>query len=89
MDLFWIADTPEIRVSLNQCHAAGRRADRHGDDGNCRKRHDEPSDPGLSSSVALPYGRTMPAEVDGVAIVTGTVAANGKELAFVTTASTV
>ena len=47
------------------------------------------NDPGLGSSVALPYGRTMPAEVDGVAIVAGTVAANGKEFAFVTTASTV
>lgn len=37
-----------------------------------------------------PYGRMLPAEVEGgVAIVTGTVAANGAGLVFVTTASTV
>jgi len=40
-------------------------------------------------SIALPYGRTMPAEVDGAPIVIGIVAPNGKEFAFVTTASTV
>ena len=47
-----------------------------------------PAGPGLGGSVASPYGRCWPKST-GIAIVTGTVAANGKELALVTTASTV
>jgi hypothetical protein len=47
------------------------------------------AEPSSESAATAHYWRTLPAEVDGVGIVTGTVAANGNKLEFVTTASTV
>jgi hypothetical protein len=80
---------PEIRVSLtvSRCRPDAPT----GTDITVIAENGMTSRPILASVVQLPcpYGRTMPAEVDAVAIVTGTVAAKGKELAFVTTASTV